>query len=134
GRVRVDDAVRGESLLAAAPAGEPPVLVAGQSARVDLAPTAVPQVAAISAAELEQRLAWMPRLLDFTNAPMPEIVAAFNRGNPVQLTLGDALLADMRLSATFRSDNVEGFVRLMESEFGLRAEWRGDEIVLRQAR
>ncbi|HAY06620.1 MAG TPA: hypothetical protein DCY26_08200 [Hyphomonas sp.] len=101
---------------------------------MDLAPTAVPQVAAISAAELEQRLAWMPRLLDFTNAPMPEIVAAFNRGNPVQLTLGDALLADMRLSATFRSDNVEGFVRLMESEFGLRAEWRGDEIVLRQAR
>jgi ferric-dicitrate binding protein FerR (iron transport regulator) len=47
---------------------------------------------------------------------------------------GDALLADMRLSATFRSDNVEGFVRLMESNFDLRAEWRGSEIVLRQAK
>lgn len=135
GRVRVDDAVRGESLLAASPAGDPPELVAGQSARVDLAPAMVPQVATVSTAQIEDRLAWKPRLLDFTNSPMPEIVAAFNRGNPVQLTLGDALLADMRLSATFRSDNVEGFVRLMESDFGLRAEWRADdEIVLRRAR
>lgn len=135
GRVRVDDAVRGESLLVATPAGEPPVLQAGQSARVDLAPAMVPQVATVSTAQIEDRLAWKPRLLDFTNSPMPEIVAAFNRGNPVQLTLGDALLADMRLSATFRSDNVEGFVRLMESDFGLRAEWRADdEIVLRRAK
>jgi len=135
GRVRVDDAVRGESLLAAAPAGAPPVLMAGQSARVDLAPAMVPQVAAISAAQIEDQLAWKPRLLDFTNAPMTEIVAAFNSGNPVHLRLGDAPLADMRLSATFRSDNVEGFVRLMESDFDLRAEWRSDgEIVLRRAR
>jgi len=134
GRVQVDDVVRGESLLAAVPAGEPPVLVAGQSARVDLAPTMVPQVAAVSAVQIEDQLAWKPRLLDFTNTAMPEIVAAFNRGNPVHLSLGDALLADMRLSATFRSDNVEGFVRLMESDFGLRAEWRGSEIVLRRAR
>jgi len=133
--VRVDDAVRGESLLAAAPAGAPPVLMAGQSARVDLAPAMVPQVAAISAAQIEDQLAWKPRLLDFTNAPMTEIVAAFNSGNPVHLRLGDAPLADMRLSATFRSDNVEGFVRLMESDFDLRAEWRSDgEIVLRRAR
>jgi transmembrane sensor len=135
GRVRVDDAVRGQSLLGAMVNGESPVLSAGQTARVDLAPTAVPQVAAISAAELEQRLAWKPRLLDFTNTAMPEIVAAFNRSNPVQLTLGDTLLADMRLSATFRSDNVEGFVRLMESDFGLRAEWRSDgEIILSRTR
>jgi transmembrane sensor len=135
GRVQVDDAVRGESLLAPSATEEPPVLVAGQSARVDLAPTMVPQVAAVSAVQIEDQLAWKPRLLDFTNAAMPEIVAAFNRGNPVHLSLGDALLADMRLSATFRSDNVEGFVRLMESDFGLRAEWRGEyEIVLRRAK
>ena len=41
----------------------------------------------------------------------------------------------IRLSASFRSDNVEGFVRLMVSDFGMRAEWRSEnEIVLRQAR
>ena len=49
--------------------------------------------------------------------------------------LTDAKLAGQRLSATFRSDNVEGFVRLMESDFGMKAEWRADdEIVLTRAR
>jgi transmembrane sensor len=134
GRVEVNDASRGQSLLGPERDGAPPLLTAGQSARVDLAPTTVPRVATVSAAQIEEKLAWQPRLLDFTNAPMPEIVAAFNRGNPVRLNLGDTALRDMRLSATFRSDNVEGFVRLMESDFGLQAEWHGGEIVLRRAR
>lgn len=109
-----------------------PLVEAGSRAVVSLAATAsAPEVAALSSAEIEARLAWQPRLLDFTNAPLPEIVAEFNRRNPVRLTLGDARLADLRLSATFRSDNVEGFVRLMTSDFGMRAEWRGaTEIVL----
>jgi hypothetical protein len=39
----------------------------------------------------------------------------------------------LRLSLSFRSDNMDGFVRLMETQFGLRAERRGDaEIVLRK--
>ncbi|MBK8858784.1 MAG: FecR domain-containing protein [Opitutaceae bacterium] len=135
GRVQVADAVRGQSLLGAQVDGQPPVLAAGQSATVDLAPTAVPQVATVSQAEIEQRLAWQPRLLDFTDTPMPEIVAEFNRRNPVRLILDDAALEQMRLSAAFRSDNVDGFVRLMESDFGLRAEWRNNgEILLRRAR
>jgi ferric-dicitrate binding protein FerR (iron transport regulator) len=83
------------------------------------------EVTTLSHAEIEARLAWQPRLLDFTSAPLSEIVAEFNRRNPVRLTLGDASLACLRLSATFRSDNVEGFVRLMASDFGMRAERRG---------
>ena len=134
GKVQVDDAVRGRSLLGAQVDGQPPVLVAGQSATVDLAPTAVPQVTTVSEVEMAQRLAWQPRLLDFTDAPMAEIVAEFNRRNPVRLVLDDAALEQMRLSAAFRSDNVDGFVRLMESDFGLRAESRENgDIVLRRA-
>lgn len=111
------------------------LLSAGQSAVLSLASTAMgPQVAALSSAEIETRLAWQPRLLNFTNASLPEIIAEFNRCNPVRLTLGDAPLGRRRLSATFRSDNVEGFVRLMVSDFGMRAERRGDgEVVLRSA-
>jgi len=30
------------------------------------------------------------------------------------------------LSATFRSDNVEGFVRLLKSNFGINVEWQSD--------
>jgi transmembrane sensor len=112
--------------------GNGPYLNANERTVVSFAPSAPPpQVAAVPPAEIEARLAWQPRLLDFTDAPLAEIVAEFNRRNPVRLVLTDTGLAGKRLSATFRSDNVEGFVRLMESDFGMKAEWRADdEIVL----
>ena len=48
--------------------------------------------------------------------------------------LADDELASRRLNLTFRSDNIEGFVRLLVSIFGVRAEWREpDEILLHQA-
>lgn len=93
---------------------------------------AEPRVSSLSARELETRLAWQPRLLDFTEAPLSDIVAEFNRRNNVRLRLADHSLEDLRLSAAIRSDNVEGFVRLMESDFEMKAEWRGGEIVLRR--
>ena len=112
------------------------LLSVGQSAVVSLVASAPgPQVNSLAESELATRLAWQPRLLDFTCAPLAEIVAEFNRRNPVQLAVGDPELSALRLSAAFRSDNVEGFVRLMESDFGMRAEWRSErEIVLRRAK
>jgi transmembrane sensor len=129
GRVKVDPP-------AGAPAQDLPVLVMGQSAVVSLvAAGAPPEIATLSPAEIDTRLAWQPRLLDFTNVALAEIVADFNRRNPVQLVVADPALASVRLSAAFRSDNVEGFVRLMESDFGMKADWRGErEIVLRRAK
>lgn len=122
----------------AAPGPEPVIPLLGVNERtvVSLAPSApAPQVTVMPPAEIEARLAWQPRLLDFTDASLSEIVAEFNRRNPVRLTLGDAGLGQLRLSATFRSDNIEGFVRLMESDFGIRAEWTGEsEIVLNKLR
>lgn len=121
-----------------APGAEPVIPLMGMNERtvVSFAPAApAPQVTLVPPAEIEARLAWQPRLLDFTSVPLPEIVAEFNRRNPVRLVLADDALRQLRLSATFRSDNVEGFVRLMESDFGMNVSWRDDdEIVLRQAR
>lgn len=129
GRVRIDPPTRGTE-------GDSRVLSVGQSAVVPLGTAeAPPQIVTLTEAELAARLAWQPRLLDFTNAPLSEIVADFNRHNPVQLVVGESALGMLRLSAAFRSDNVEGFVRLMESDFGMTAEWRGErEIVLRRAK
>lgn len=114
---------------------ELPLLEAGERTVVSLAPAApAPQVTIVPPAEIEARLAWQPRLLDFTDTSLAKIIAEFNCRNPVRLTLGDTHLGELRLSATFRSDNVEGFMRLMESDFGVKAEWRGDsEIVLSKA-
>ncbi len=113
-----------------------PLLAAGENAVVPLAPaTPVPPIAALSTNQIEERLAWQPRLLDFAEAPLADIAAEFNRHNSVRLTLGEPALEALRLSASFRSDNVEGFVRLMESDFGMIAERRDEAtIVLHRAR
>ena len=114
---------------------EAPLLEVGHRAVMKLGDTPRFDVTVLSAIEMDRKLGWQPRLMDFDDVPMSEIVAAFNRSNEVQLVLGDADLEGMRLSYSLWSDNVEGFVRLMESSFGMRAEWRGNtEIVLRDIR
>lgn len=113
-----------------------PVLVAGDSALVPLSATGgAPAVVALSADDLARRLAWQPRLLTFTDEPLSAIVHEFNRRNPVALRIDEPALRDLRLTARFRSDNVEGFLRLLASDFGVvsRPEPSG-EIALRPAR
>lgn len=79
----------------------------------------------LSSEEMERELGWKPRLLDFDDESLALIVEEFNKRNTVKIVLGDSSLAELRLSSAFWSDNVEGFVRLMESSFGMSAEWRG---------
>lgn len=116
------------------PAEHKPLLSVGHQATMQLGDEPRLNVTTLSTAEMEQALGWQPRLLDFDNAPLNQIVAEFNQRNQVRLVLADRSLESMRLSSSFWSDNVEGFVRLMESSFGLTADWRGNtEIVLREA-
>lgn len=131
GQVVVLPAVRPAGAAIARPETQ---LAAGECASVLLEPGAVsPTVQRLSPTEIEARLSWQPRRLEFASKPLGEIVAEFNRRNPVRLTLADDELASLRLNLTFRSDNVEGFVRLLVSTFGVRAEWREpDEILLHQ--
>ncbi len=121
---------RAVALSAAAPTI--PVLEAGQRAVMSLAPTGPPpRVVQVSANEMESLLAWQPRLLEFTATPLSAILAEFNRHNRVQLTTVDPNLAALRISASFRSDNIDGFVRLLRASFGVHAERHGvNEIVL----
>ena len=88
---------------------------------------------AVTAAEIARTLAWQPRLLEFSSAPLAQVVAEFNRHNTLQLSLADPALASLPVIASFRSDNAEGFVRLLEATAGVRAERRGDTILLRRA-
>jgi transmembrane sensor len=84
----------------------------------------------VNAGEIDDWLAWQPRLLDFTDERLSTIAAKLNRSNPVHIIITDPELGEMRLSASLRSDNVEGLVRLLESHFAVRAEQRGAEIRL----
>lgn len=129
-------AAAGERPAAAETARPPaiPLLGARQRAVISLRPQAEPpQIATLTAGEIERVLAWQDKLLDFTATPLADVVAEFNRRNVTQLVVPDAALGAVRISARFRSENIEGFVHLLEVGFSATAERRGDsEIVLRR--
>jgi len=131
GKVRVERS----AFPGAAPA-PPTSLVAGERAMVDTTtPGAAPVVAAVSAVEIERALAWQGVRLEFPSLPLSEIVAEFNLRNATQLVIGDEETARLRIGGTFRADNVEGFVRLLQAGFGVTAERRPDgTVVLRRTR
>lgn len=137
GRVRVNDSVKGHSLLASPATGDSePLLVAGQRAVVSLATavvTAPAAVVAVAPVEMGQALAWQSRRLEFVATPLAAIVAEFNRYNRHKLVIADARLATRRFGGTFSAGDCEELVRLLEADFGVVAERGPDETKLRLA-
>lgn len=114
----------------------PPLqLSAGERTSVPFAVAEVsPVVVPVTKAQAEDILAWQPRMLDFTATPLKGIVGEFNRHNdPIRIVIADTALARTDVSASLRSDNVEGFIRLLEAGFGVSSERTGDTITLRKA-
>lgn len=109
-------------------------LSAGHHIAIAVEASAAPVVQMASSEVMAQWLEWKPHMLDFDSTPLQEVVARFNRHNQVQLAIADEALRTLPIVASFRSDNVEGFVRLLEATSGVRAERRGLQIILRQAR
>jgi transmembrane sensor len=112
------------------------VLEMGRRVVIDIAApiiTTAP-VEAIDAAEIAERLGWRVPRLEFSGTPLAEAIAMFNRHNQVQLALEDAALGELKISGFLRADKTETFLRLLESDFGLRADRRSPtQIVLRRS-
>jgi transmembrane sensor len=109
------------------------MIMAGHRTVMSLDRPSSSAVAEVSAEERAALLAWQPRLMDFTEQPLSAIVAEFNRSNaPIRLQIGDPALAATVLNASLRSDNVEGFLRLLDSGFRIKSERTGDVIRLRR--
>lgn len=105
-----------------------PALTVGERTSVSLVPAAAPvapEVIRVDEVEMERRLAWQGLRIEFNDSPLAEAVAEFNRhsGGPrIDLAPGAAELAQMKIGGSFRADNVEAFVRLLETGFGVAAE------------
>jgi len=114
------------------------MLAAGEQTAVPLAVDAVqaaPVVVPATSEQISQSLAWQTPRLQFVETPLAEAVAVFNRLNRFQIVIGDAELGRRLIGGTFRPDNVEGFVRLLETTLDVRSDRRGDhETVLRRRR
>jgi transmembrane sensor len=111
-----------------------PAVAAGQRAIVSRAPSAPrPQVTDLTPPEIRKALAWQTPRLQFFETPLGEAVAEFNRHNRRQLVLGEPGLETEPIGGTFRIDNLDGFVRLIEITLPVRSERRpnGDIVLLR---
>jgi len=134
GQVQVERSIA--VVPASAPTPLPPAptaLVAGERAIVDTtAPTAQLVVATVGPTEIAQALSWQGVRLEFAELPLAEVVTEFNLRNRQQLVVDDATTGRLRVGGSFRADNVDAFVRLLEASFGVSAQRRADgAIVLR---
>ena len=97
-------------------------------------PAALPRVATVDPREMSERLSWRVPRLEFSGTPLAQAVTLFNRHAGVRLVLADSSLGALELSGVVRADNTGSLLRLLESEFGIAADTRGGEIILRRAR
>ena len=125
--VVTEGTVRLESGPGAASSGPSALLPAGSVALVhgdDVLVRSLPLT------EVERMLGWRDGLLAFRDTPLTEAIAEFNRYNVRKLAVGDGDAGALRIGGSFRWDNAEGFVRLLEQGFPVRAEYAHDRIVL----
>lgn len=140
GRVQVNDAVRGDSLLGRTPENEPALLAQFEKAVIPIvaeqavSPAVTAVVEPVSAPVIERTLAWQERRLEFEATPLAEVVAEFNRYNRHQLVIADPRLAGKQFGGAFRADGHEAFVGLLESNFDITAEREDGRTVLRSRR
>lgn len=87
-------------------------------------------VRSLPLAEARQLLDWRDGLLAFRDAPLGEVAAEFNRYNARKLVVADADAGALRVGGNFRWDNEEGFARLLQAGFPVRADIQADRIVL----
>ncbi|MCC2958132.1 FecR domain-containing protein [Massilia sp. IC2-477] len=81
------------------------------------------------AAATEKRMAWREGRIVFDQTSLADAAAEFNRYNERRIVVNGAA-AQIAVGGSFSPSNVDGFVRLLEQGFGLKAQRRGDEIVL----
>ena len=137
GKVRVDDALRGKSLLPSPASSEPALLTAGERVLIALESGVTPGAAAVSTpppAEITRELAWRQGWLQFGPAPLREVVAEFNRYNRHQLVIADPQIGALRIGGNFRPEDYDNFVHVLETVYGVQATRGPDAIWLSKAK
>jgi transmembrane sensor len=88
----------------------------------------------VTPADMDRALSWQAMRLEFVDMPLGDVVVEFNRYNRQRLTVANDETAAILVAGNFRADNVEAFVRLLDSSFGVTAFHHEGEITLRKTR
>lgn len=90
-------------------------LEAKQKATISLERTEVePVIETVSEEMIDEVLIWKHEVLAFDATPLQKAVLEFNRRNRDQIEIVDRSLRKEEIDGTFRSDNLIGFVKLLE--------------------
>lgn len=117
------------------PPPEDAFVIAGQRLVYSESSTPEIQIQSVATDVISAALAWQGTGLRFTDTPLAEVAAQFNRRNRVQIEIADASLTNLPVDGSFRANNVDAFVRLLESNGNITAERIGtDRIILRKSR
>jgi transmembrane sensor len=111
----------------------PALVVAGQRVTLDAAATGAPEILAITEAEIADRLSWRNPRVEFSKAPLSEVVALLNRHTPNRFVIADPALGATALSGVFWLNDTETFLRMLEKGFGVSAKRQDQSILLRKA-
>lgn len=129
GRVKIDQTHPAKKQATEAPlvaAGEK-IVIAAQAEQIEK-----PVVTRVTQDTIQRELGWQTNWIRFDATPLAQAVAAFNLRNPVQLELADAHLGELKVDGSFRAENVEAFVHLLELNGGVVADRSvAGQIVLR---
>jgi transmembrane sensor len=113
--------------------GSPSVL----ETKLDALPTVIPRLSAGQSAmasgsgvelenlrqgDLARKLAWRNQMLVFDGDSLAEVIAQFNRYNKRQLVIADPTLAALRIGGYFRPTNLDAFISVLQSDFGIRVD------------
>jgi transmembrane sensor len=126
GRVEVSDLshvrrVRGS--LALDPSSTPKPVTASASQMV-VATAGQLSLEPLSSQELRRLDAWLQDRIALENTLVADAVAELNRYSRKQLIIVDASIANMRVGGTFRTTDMEGFVRRLSQIVAVRVERR----------
>lgn len=80
--------------------------------------------------QLANDLSWRLGVLVFDQTALSDAAEEFNRYNQQKLVLADAAAAKIRIGGSFEAGNVEAFVRLLETGFGVRVTRKGADIII----
>ena len=64
------------------------------------------------------------------NTPLPDVIGKINEVYNAKIILGDAALNQMRLSTTFKDEDLETVITIIQQTFDLKVTHEGDAIVL----
>lgn len=80
--------------------------------------------------ELSNQLAWRRGVLVFHHTPLSEAAEELNRYNRLKIVISDQTAAGLTMNGSFPANSISAFTEAARDVFGLKVEYRGDEIVI----